>query len=421
MAPGNTLHRPHPVTDWLNTTHLGDCRALMRQMIGDGVRVQCVVTSPPYWGLRDYGVAGALGLERSWQRHVAAMRGVFRLVHTLLTKDGVLWLNYGDSYYSPRIGGAVGANSTINGQGSQEAFRDAQRARRSKVQQSNLAGAITRGAANRRGGQTGIKPKDLVGMPWRIAFALQGDGWFLRSDVIWHKPNPMPESIRDRPTKAHEYVFLFSRSEQYHYDASAIAEPVTGNAHARGDGVNPKARNPPVGVAPGQPRSRPQGPRPAGWAEGDGSHSAKDHARAKADLKDSTKFGRGAGWRQRNQGQRSDGEFSQLGGRGFRQKQNESFSAAVSGLVETRNVRTVWTMPTQPFSGAHFATFPEELVQRCVLAGSRPGDIVFDPFMGSGTVAKVATDLGRQFIGCELSAEYLKLHELRRTTIGMPL
>lgn len=361
------------MTDWINTTHLGDCRRLMRAMIADGVRVQCVVTSPPYWGLRDYGVAGALGLERTWQRHVAGMRGVFRLVRELLAKDGVLWLNYGDSYYSPRIGGAVGHNSTINGQGSQEAFRDAQRARNSRKQQA--ASMPARGAANRRGGQRGIKPKDLVGMPWRIAFALQADGWYLRSDVIWHKPNPMPESIYDRPTKAHEYVFLLARSERYQYDAAAIAEPSSDRSHPR------------VGQVKVQ-----------GWAEGPGSHSPKDHARAKADLKDSTKFGRGAGWRVKG-----------------------AFGNVVTDLVSERNVRTVWTMATQPFSGAHFATFPEELAARCILAGSRPGDVVFDPFMGAGTVAKVATDLGRRYIGCELSAEYLKLHEQRRTTTGMPL
>ena len=356
------------MTDWLNATHLGDCRDLMRAMLADGVRVQCVVTSPPYWGLRDYGVAGALGLERTWVRHVARMRAVFRQVRQLLAEDGVLWLNYGDSYHSPRPPGGVGYNSTINGQRSQEEFRKASRAMKSRIRPPDVDGP------NRRR-QAALKAKDLVGMPWRVAFALQSDGWWLRSDVIWSKPNPMPESIRDRPTKSHEYVFLLSRSERYHYDAKAIAEPSSDKSHPR------------VGQVKVQ-----------GWAEGPGSHSPKDHARAKAGLKDSTKFGRGAGWRVPG-----------------------AFGHTVTDLVEERNVRTVWTMPTQPFSGAHFATFPEELVRRCILAGSRTGDVVFDPFMGSGTVAKVATDLGRRFIGCELSAEYLKLHELRRTTIGMPL
>ena len=360
----------------INRTYRGDCRELMHSFAGDGVQVQCIVTSPPYWGLRDYGTPGQIGLERTWQRHLAVMRSVFRLARELLKSDGTLWLNYGDSYYSPRVNGGIGANSKINGQGTQEAFRDAQRARNSGLQQTNLASASTkRTAANRHYGQRGIKPKDLVGMPWRVAFALQADGWYLRSDVIWHKPNPMPESVYDRPTKAHEYVFLLSRSEHYHYDAAAIAEPTTGNAHARGNGVNRKA----VPVA--------------GWASGPGSHEAIDHAQART-----------AG----------DQKFGRV-------KQNASFSAAVKDTVDTRNVRSVWTIPTQPYSGAHFATFPEALVERCILASTRPGDVVLDPFMGSGTVAQVAESLGRQWIGCELSPEYLKLAEERETTMGLPL
>lgn len=213
-------------------------------------------------------------------------------------------------------------------------------------------------------------------MPWRVAFALQGDGWYLRSDVIWHKTNPMPESIYDRPTKSHEYLFLLARSERYRYDAAAIAEPSSDKSHPR------------IGQV-----------KPAGWAEGPGSHSAKDHARRKAGLRDSTKFGRGAGWRVPG-----------------------SFGAAVSEVVQERNVRTVWTFPTQPYQGAHFATFPEELVARCILAGSRAGDTVLDPFMGSGTVARVARSLGRHYIGCELNPLYVDLAaERARVTWGLPL
>lgn len=383
---------------WVDRTHLGDCRALMRQMIADGVRVQCVVTSPPYWGLRDYGVVGQLGLERSWVRHVARMRATFRLVRELLADDGVLWLNYGDSYYSPRANGGVGGSSTINGQRTQEEFRRASRAMKSRIRPPDVDGP------NRRGGQAALKAKDMVGMPWRVAFALQADGWYLRSDVIWHKPNPMPESVSDRPTKSHEYVFLLSRSERYHYDAKAIAEPASENTHSRGHGVNPKAAS--------------------GWADGPGvSHSTKDHARVKAGLKDSTKFGRGAGWRRKQDAQQQISGGDRMSGFNTRwkNKQNPSFSAAVSKIVATRNVRTVWTLPTEPFSGAHFATFPRALVERCILSGSRPGDVIFDPFMGSGTVAFVAESLGRRFLGCELSPEYLALHEARRTTLGLPL
>jgi DNA modification methylase len=360
----------------LNRTHLGDCRELMQSFAGDGLKVQCIVTSPPYWGLRDYDVRGQIGLERTWQRHVAVMRGVFRLAREILADDGVLWLNYGDSYHSPRTGGSVGANSTINGQRTLQEFRRASRAMKSRIRPPDVDGP------NRRR-QQAIKAKDLRGMPWRVAFALQADGWYLRSDVVWHKTNPMPESVYDRPTKCHEYVFLLSKSEHYHYDASAIAEPRTGNAHGRGDGVNPKAR---------------RNPRVAGWADGAGSHSPKDHARTQQDIRSGTKFGREAGWRT---------------------KQNESFSGAVNELVETRNIRSVWTFPTQPFEGAHFATFPEELVKRCILAGSRPGDVVFDPFHGSGTVGAVARSLGRQFIGIELNPSYIELEHLRGSQLGM--
>jgi site-specific DNA-methyltransferase (cytosine-N4-specific) len=338
----------------------------MRQMIAEGVRAQCVVTSPPYWGLRDYGVAGQFGLERTWVRHVARMRYVLRLVRELLTDDGVLWLNYGDSYHSPRAPGEVGGHSTINGQRTQEEFRRASRALKSRIRPPDVDGP------NRRR-QGMLKAKDLVGMPWRVALALQADGWWLRSEVIWHKPNPMPESVSDRPTKAHEHLFLLSRSEVYRYDAAAISEPTTGGAH---------------------PRQKPV----SGHVHGPGSHGAKDHARSKAGLRDSTKFGRGAGWRVPG-----------------------SFGSVVTETQDSRNARTVWTIPTQAYSGAHFATFPEELVARCVLAGSRPGDTILDPFMGSGTVGQVATDLGRNFIGCELNPEYVALHDSRRTTTGMAI
>jgi DNA modification methylase len=360
---------------YIDEIHVGDCRATMRQMITAGVRVNCIVTSPPYWGLRDYGVKGQFGLERTWLRHVARMRGTFRLARELLTDDGTLWMNYGDSYNTTRQGGAVGHNSTINGQRTQEEFRKASRAMKSRISPPDIDGP------NRRA-QRGLKPKDLVGMPWRVAFALQASGWYLRSDIIWHKPNPMPESIRDRPTKSHEYLFLLARSERYHYDASAISEPVTGNAHARGDGVNPKAK-----VVP------------AGWATGTGRHDAVAHAKESGGGAASTKFGKN---------------------RAPRSKQNDSMSAAVTELVEKRNARTVWTIPSAPFSAAHFATFPRDLVRRCILAGSRPGDTVFDPFMGSGTVAEVALELGRHYIGCELNPEYAAMFKSHRSQqVGM--
>ncbi len=329
----------------------------MRLMIAEGVRVNCAVTSPPYWALRDYGVAGQFGLERTWVRHVARMRGVFRLVRELLTDDGTLWMNYGDCY-----AGAPGGFQGKNGQRASRTFT-------ARIKQQKSGG--------------GLKPKDLVGMPWRVALALQDDGWWLRSEIIWAKPNSMPESITDRPTKAHEHLFLFARSDRYYYDSDSIREASSLDSHARS-----RFRN------GSQYLDHVQDPQDS---RGPGGRTRK-HS------------GNGVGF-----GHGSDSSAKP------RQKYNPSFDDAVTGLVTDRNARTVWTIPTQPFSGAHFATFPEELVARCILAGSRPGDVIFDPFMGSGTVAQVATDLGRNFIGCELNPEYVELHELRRTTIGMPI
>lgn len=373
----------------LNQILTGDCRVRMRELIAAKFRANCIVTSPPYWGLRDYGVAGAFGLERTWIRHVARMRYTFRLARELLAKDGVLWLNYGDSYYTPRANGGVGHNSNLNGKKSQEEFR--------RAQGKHRRGKRVNGS-NRVPGQP-FKPKDMIGMPWRVAFALQADGWWLRSDIIWNKPNPMPESVYDRPTKCHEYVFLMSRSEIYHYDARAIAEPASPDSHARArrarSGYAPPGQNPHQGWAAQGVNPKAKKKPIAGWDYGAGSHATTEHAKKK-----NAKHGR---------------KYPQA-------KQNPSFSAAVTQLVEKRNCRTVWTVPTQPFSEAHFATFPEELVARCILAGSRPGDTIFDPFMGSGTVAKVATELGRNFLGIELNPEYVAMAEERaRTTIGLPL
>lgn len=353
--------------DWLNRTHLGDCRDVMRQMIAEGVKVQCIVTSPPYWGLRDYGAPGQFGLERTWIRHVARMRGVFRLARELLAEDGLLWMNYGDSYaHVGKWGGFTSGKHRRRLHGHNKLVR----ARRDYSE---------------------LKPKDLIGMPWRVAFALQHDGWYLRSDVIWHKSNPMPESMKDRPTKSHEYVFMFARSEVYYYDNAAIREPASPESHARAararlGGYNPPGQEPQNGLC-GPRLKLPK--KVSGWAAGPGSHDTLDHAK---------------------------------GRKGPRVKQNGTFSESVSDVVHDRNSRTVWTIPTEAFGGSHFATFPQDLVARCILAGSRPGDTVLDMFHGSGTVGKVATDLGRNFIGIELSPEYIELEQhQRKTTVGMPI
>ncbi len=306
------------------TVLLGDAVEQMATLEAESV--QCCVTSPPYWGLRDYGHPGQIGLEANPDLFTDRLVEVFRAVHRVLREDGVLWVNLGDTYSESGRG--------VQGKHGLMADRSVAAARQL--------------ARKGRSPPRGMKPKDLVGIPWLVAFALRADGWYLRSDVIWHKSNPMPESVTDRPTSAHEHVFLFSKAPTYFYNSEAIKEKASGTAHPRGNGVNPKA------------------------------------------------------------GDRLNG------------KQNASFSAAVSGLVEWRNARNVWTIPSQPYSGAHFATFPEELPRRCIQAGTRPGDLVLDPFTGSGTTGAVAVKEGRRFVGCEINPEYREL-ALRRMRVQHPL
>jgi len=311
----------------------GDALDILRGLSEESV--QCCVTSPPYWGLRDYGMAGQLGMESTPEEYVEKMVEIFAEVRRVLRCDGTLWLNLGDSY---------AASSNTGGT-------------------KSIQGTPKRiGAMTKRGHSVpdGLKPKDIIGIPWRVAFALQADGWYLRSDIIWHKSNPMPESVTDRPTKAHEYIFLMSKSPKYFYDAAAIKEPVTGTTNSRGHGVNPKAK---------------------AWKTPDGWDTSK--------------------------GQGGHGAIHKKGRERGRPKQNESFSAAVSGLVDSRNKRTVWTIPTAPFSGAHFATYPPRLVDPCIKAGCPAGGTVMDPFMGAATTGMVALKLDCKFIGIEINEEYI--------------
>ena len=313
--------------EWLNRTHVGDCRELLRAMAADGVHVRSCVTSPPYFGLRDYGVQGQIGLEPTPAEYVERMVEVFRAVRDVLADDGTVWLNLGDSY----------------GRGTRtENPSDAKRGTGFHATITKDAGYGAPCLAQ------SLQNKQLLGIPWRVALALQADGWYLRSDIIWHKPNPMPESVTDRPTKAHEYLFLLSKSERYYYDADAIREPDSGQDHPR----NVLALPEPTGGL----MSPHRGIRCAEGRNGKG-----------------------------------------------------------------RNKRSVWTIAPRPFRGAHFAVFPPALIEPCVLASSRTGDTVLDPFMGSGTTAEVATRFGRNFIGCELNPKYVELHEMRRTTVGMPI
>jgi len=290
--------------------------------------VQTCVTSPPYWGLRDYGVSGQLGLESTPDAYVASMVAVFREVWRVLREDGTLWLNLGDSYASQ--GGPEPAQTKWQVQGAS----DGQNGGRSRT-----AGSL--------------KPKDLVGIPWRVAFALQADGWYLRSDIIWAKPNPMPESVTDRPTKAHEYLFLLTKNARYYWDADAVREPVAEASVAR--------------------------------AEYRGANG--------------TKWSDAAGY--------GDNEAE------FGVKRRACLEHGPANNPLGRNIRSVWTIATQPYPEAHFATFPEKLVEPCILAGSRPGDLVLDPFAGSGTVGVVSRKLARRFVGVELNAAYCQLARAR--------
>jgi DNA modification methylase len=307
--------------------------------------VQVCVTSPPYWGLRDYklGAAG-IGLEKTPEEYVSNIVQVFREVRRVLRDDGTIWVNLGDSY----SGGGRGNYDVVS---------------------ENKGNGASRGLG--RPTVPGLKPKDLVGIPWRVAFALQADGWYLRSDIIWHKPNPMPESVRDRPTKSHEYLFLLSKQPRYYYDAEAIAEPASPNTHMR---ISQDLANQ-VGSFRANGGNKTNGPM-------------------RAVVKGSTR---------------------KLAEAGSGIAANRDFESALAMKVENRNRRDVWTVPTQPYRGAHFATYPEKLVEPCILAGSKAGDVVLDPFCGSGTTGAVAVKHGRDFIGIDMSAEYL---ELARRRIG---
>jgi len=258
---------------------VGDALATLRDMPSDSI--PCCITSPPYWGLRDYGIPNQIGAEPDLGSYIGALRQVFSEVYRVLAHDGTLWLNIGDGYTS---GG-----------------------RTWRAPDRKNAG---RAMSYRPDTPEGLKPKDLIGVPWRLAFALQEDGWYLRADIIWHKPNCQVESVKDRPTRAHEYVFLLTKSERYYYDHGAVREPCDGGA-------------------------------------------------------------------------------------------------------TLRNCRTVWSINTEPYPEAHFATFPVALVEPCILAGTKPGDVVLDPFFGSGTVGATCLKHGRRFVGIEVNPEYARLAKRR--------
>ena len=291
----------------------GDCRDKLKEL--EPECVQMCVTSPPYWGLRDYGHNDQLGLEETPEEYTSNIVEVFSQVKRVLKDDGTLWLNLGDSYSS-------GGRTTTTNQ--------------------SLRGDTDYGVTRPKPSK-GIKPKDLIGIPWRVAFALQADGWYLRQDIIWHKPNPMPESVTDRCTKSHEYIFLLSKSAKYFYDNEAIKEKYQ---------------------ALGKPRS----------------------------------FGK-KGNDDRNDTDRIYEANDQSG----------------------KNKRSVWTVNTKPYTGSHFAVFPEKLIEPCIQAGSKVGDVVLDPFFGSGTTGEVAERFGRNYIGIELNEDYKSLQQKRCGQMGLGL
>ena len=442
----------------MNQIRTGDCRSVMRELIAEGVRVNCVVSSPPYWALRSYdtppqiwggdescahawggehkihrtggdassGLAdydnglnentveskvarrsfdasselcskcgawrGELGLEPDPFLYVEHMVEVFRLVRDLMADDAVCFLNIGDTYITRPT---KSASLFLNGNGTARA--QAAASYRTVRQMKNISG--------------NLKMKDMALVPQRLAIALQDDGWWIRQDIVWAKPNPMPSSTKDRFTTAHEYLWMLAKSERYFFDQEAVKEPASPNSHARmaraHGGVHAPGQDPHGGILAPRPNRKnlPEGQsRLAGF---------RDAQRAGVNPK--ARDRRPGGWAE------GDVDHKDLKGRYPRSKQNASFSAAFVDVVEFRNKRSVWTIPTSHYTGSHYATFPEALVEPCVLAGSRVGDIIFDPFMGTGTVAKVAQRFGRRYLGCDLDAknEALQRERIGGQTVGM--
>lgn len=312
--------------------------------------VDCCVTSPPYWALRNYGVAGQIGMEETPELYVQALVKVFEEVRRVLKPTGTLWLNLGDTYY-----GGKGAN------GASKAYLD----NRNVINKKELIATAPGETRPNDRKIDGLKPKDLIGIPWMVAFALRTTGWYLRQDIIWHKPNPMPESVTDRCTKAHEYIFLFSKSKSYYYDGAAIRQPLADSS------VQRLAQD-------------------LEFQRGSDRVPGKTNGAMKAVRFGGTKYGD------------DTNEYS-------RTKSGNEWNVNEEGA----NKRSVWTVATVPFKEAHFATFPEGLITPCILAGSPAGGIILDPFVGAGTTALVALSHGRNFIGFELNPEYIAIANKR--------
>ena len=355
----------------------GDCLEKLKEL--PDCIVDCCITSPPYFGLRDYGVKGQIGLEETPEEYIKRLVDVFREVKRVLKADGTLWLNIGDSY-------AGGAGRW----GGLDIVSD---------KQMTNHGSHTEIGLTKRWNHENIKQKDLIGIPWMLAFALRDDGWYLRQDIIWAKPNPMPESVRDRCTKSHEYIFLLSKSPKYYFDAEAISEPVAESTHERllqdidnqSGSYTPSKRNGNMKAVL---------PRFGGNKYGDSD-----------DPKYRTKSGN---------------EYNPYKNLEYNGQANHSMHLRrAEGMHDIqyarRNKRDVWIVSTQAVKEAHFATFPEKLIDPCILAGCKVGGVVLDPFFGSGTTGRVAERLNRRYIGIELNPEYIDISARRTSNIQMTL
>ena len=352
--------------------HVGDCREILLEL--PAASVDTIVTSPPYWNLRDYQAAGQLGLEATVDEYVDELVRVFQAAARVLRPTGTLWLNLGDSY----AGGSSG-----------------ERTRGMNGRLGRSSGAEKQGQGDRaRAPVAGLHPKDLLGLPWRVAFALQADGWILRDDCIWSKPNAMPESATDRPTRSHEYLFMLTRQGRYYFAQDAVREPFQtvpqrrytstaeqpkGPARAAAGVQNPTSQGTGLILPPQletlfgepEPPRRGDGRRVTTRTQADGSHENYEP------------FGHEEG-RERWPNEKG------------------------------RNIRTVWEIPTQPYPDAHFATYPEALAERCIKASCPPDGTVLDPFLGSGTTALAARKLGRRAVGIELNPDYARQLAARR-------
>ena len=355
----------------IDTIIQGDALTVLKTLPDEFI--DCCVTSPPYWGLRDYGVEGQLGLEKTPEEYVAKMVEVFRETRRVLKKEGTCWVNIGDSY-------------ATSPPGNKEPPKD-----EDGVYKRRMDRQLGHGEDANKIWHTpksiGLKPKDLVGIPWRVAFALQADGWYLRQDIIWHKPNPMPESVTDRCTKAHEYVFLMAKSKKYYFDNEAIKEPVKDSSVARL--IQDVEGQQGSGRVPGKTN----GPMKA--VKFGGNKQCPD-----------TRLQSGKEWNPKMAG----GGTNIPGHAGYFKADGTPFN----GLMV--NKKSVWTVTTKPFKGAHFATFPPDLIEPMILAGCPEGGIVLDPFIGSGTTAKVAVEHRRRYIGIDLNTQYVEMAEKRRQT-----